>query len=964
MIRGLHRFALGSVLLTAVPVAQAEVEAVEGEPSTLLVRVRSADGTAVPARVDLLGTTQAGEEISRSATTDASGEARIDVPRGRYGIAAEADGYGTAVSEDVTVGASGAATAEIVLGAVASGADAGGAPNQLSGVTVHGRVASGDQALYLDERRSAAVVTEAIGAEQIARTGDSDVATSLKRVTGLTLVDGKHVYVRGLGERYSSVLLNGAPIPSPDYTRRVVPLDLFPNELLDGIVVQKSYSPDMPGEFGGGTVQLRTRGVPQGPFFRIQGTLGYVDGTTGEDGLRYRGGGRDWTGYDDGTREMPGSLAAATSGGRYLKPQSGSDPSGASPEQLQAYGRDVAAAGYGIRTKEIGPDTGFSLGAGSGFRVADDVRLGVIGALRYSQGWDHLEERRNTYAAGNAGLSPVAEQAVEDTQRNVDLSAFLGLGLDIGMNHRIGLTRMLLRQTDDRAKISDGTVDSVDARFYEQKWVENQLHTEQLNGHHAFPAAHDLEIDWRYTWAKAERDEPNTRRYRYDYLGTEGLEFSRRSDSNSQTYGQLADQQRNASLKAMLPFDFGDGTRLALSAGGERTTRDRASSIRTFAFQLAPGSRLLVDDPDLYLRPIGTIFAPGNIRPDGFVLRESTRPTDNYRASQVLDAAFVNADFTWRDTYRLALGARRESNSQQVSTFSIVNEHAPPEVSRDDGVHWLPAAAFTWMYSDKAQLRAGFSRTLSRPDFRELSRAPFTDPELDIDSVGNPNLRTARIRNLDLRWEYYFSDTDSFSVAAFDKRFEDPIERLRLPGSSPLLSYANAMSAHNYGAEFELHKGLGFVGNPAWLKVDPRNFYVSLNYARIRSKVELDAASASYQTHLSRAMQGQSPYVVNAQFGYLDPDGRLEAALAFNRSGRRISQVGVQGQPDIYEEAFDALDFQLRWRFAPGWRWALRLRNLLDPKVEYTQGGLSTREYRRGREVLVNLEWRPDFSSH
>src|SRR5690606_36129546 len=126
----------------------------------------------------------------------------------------------------------------------------------------------------------------------------------------------------------------------------------------------------------------------------------------------------------------------------------------------------------------------------------------------------------------------------------------------------------------------------------------------------------------------------------------------------------------------------------------------------------------------------------------------------------------------------------------------------------------------------------------------------------------------------------------SLSVAAFDKQFSDPIERLRLPGSSPLLSYANARSARNRGVEFELHKGLGFVGNPAWMPVDPQDFYVSLNYARIRSEVELDPASASYQTPLSRAMQGQSPYVVNAQVGYLDPDGRLEAALAFNRSGR------------------------------------------------------------------------------
>jgi len=940
--------------------AASEDDVLAESAAMMLVRVRSPDGAGVGAKIHVLGTTPSGAEVTREAVTDASGDVRIALPPGRYGVAVDAEGYGTSIRDDIGVEAGKTAVAEIALGAAAKAAADAGSPaaNQLSGVTVQGRYASGAQSLYLDERRSSAVVSEAIGAEQIARTGDSDVATTLKRVTGLTLVDGKYVYVRGLGERYSSVLLNGAPIPSPDYTRRVVPLDLFPNELLDGVIVQKAYSPDMPGEFGGGTVQLRTREVPHSAFFRLQGTLGYLDGTTGDDGLRYRGGGEDWTGYDDGARAMPDSLADATSGGRYLRPQSSANPDGATPEQLQTYGRDLAARGFGIDSKRIGPDTGFSLGLGNGFRIADDVRLGAIGALRYNQDWDSTHEQRHVYAASNAGLSPVAQESVDETQRNIDLSAFLGLGLEVGMHHRIGLTSMLLRQTEDRAKISDGTFDSVDSRFYEQKWLENQLHAEQLSGHHAFPLLHDLELDWRYTWAKAERDEPDTRRYRYD-RALDQLEFSRRSDSNSQTFGALADQQHDFNVKAMLPFSFDDGSSLALSGGGARTTRDRAAAIRSFTYQLAPGSPLLIDHPDLYLQPIGSILAPENIGPDGFVLRETTRATDNYSAEQTLDAGFVNADFNFRGRYRLALGARRERNEQSVTTFSIVNPDAPPVVAADESVHWLPAAAFTWLYSDSAQLRAGFSRTLSRPDFRELSRAPYTDPELDIDTIGNPALKTAKIRNLDLRWEYYFSDVDSFSLGVFDKRFSDPIERLRLPGSSPLLSFANARSAHNHGVEVELQKGLGFIGNGLWRGVALDDFHVGLNYAWIKSKVELDPASADYQTNLSRPMQGQSPYVWNLQFGYLQPDGDLEATLLFNRSGRRISQVGVQGQPDIYEESFDALDFQLRHRFATDWRWSLRLRNLLDPKVDYTQGGLSTREYRRGRELRFSLEWRP-----
>lgn len=826
---------------------------------------------------------------------------------------------------------------------------------ELSGVTVQGSSKAGNDALYLDERRSAATVTEALGAEQIARTGDSDVAGTLKRVTGLTVVDGKYVHVRGLGERYTNVLLNGAPIPSPDYTRRVVPLDLFPTELLDGVIVQKSYGPGLPGEFAGGSVVLRTREVPYAFHFRAKGSLGYHEGTTFDDGIGYAGGSRDWTGRDDGKRALPGDLEAAISGGRFLRPQSPANPTGATPAQLQAYGHRVAAAGYGIEDRRIGPDSGYSVGIGNGFELGDNMRLGIIGATRYAQSWDTVHEQRDTYAASDHGLDPIAAQVVDATSRKIDASFFTNVGLDIGMDHRIALTSLLLRQTMDRAKLTDGVADSVPSRFGEQKWTENQLLAHQLGGHHVLPFAKYLELDWQYTRARAGRDEPNTRRWRFDHAG-DALEFSHRSDSNSQTWGELDDDLDNLQFKALLPFNFKDGSSLNFAGGLGRSTRERESSIRTFTFQLAPNSDLAAN-PEFWHLPIDQILAPDNIRPDGFVLREVTRATDNYRAEQTLDSLYLNAEYTFHDQFRFSLGARRERNDQQVVTYSIINSNSPPVVAGDHSAAWLPAAAFTWMHSANAQLRLGLSRTLARPDFRELSRAPYTDPELDIDTIGNPDLVGTRIRNLDLRWEHYFSDADSLSIGAFDKRFKDPIERLRLPGSTPLLSFANAASAHNYGVELDIYKSLDFFGQP-WSP-----FRLGFNYARIRSRVELDPRSASYQTNLSRSMQGQSPHVVNVQIGYEPPEGRFDAQLMFNRAGRRISEVGVQGQPDIYEEAFNALDFQLRHQFAPNWRWSLRLRNLLDPEVRFTQGSLPTRQYRKGREFQLSFEWRPGKDS-
>ncbi|MEO8671165.1 MAG: outer membrane beta-barrel protein [Tahibacter sp.] len=831
---------------------------------------------------------------------------------------------------------------------------------QLGGIRVQGTFKRGDDSLYLDEKRTSPVVAEALGAEQIARTGDSDVATTLKRVAGLTLVDGHFVYVRGLGERYSSVTLNGAQIPSPDPTRRVVPLDLFPTDLLDGVVIQKAYTPDMPGEFGGGTVQLRTRDIPSGYVAKLSGTVGYQQDATFHDGLTYHGGAHDWTGHDDGTRGVPGSLAAATAGGTVLRPQSPFNPNGATPADLERYGEDLAKGGFATESESLDPESGLSGAIGNRFDLGETSKFGFLAAARYNQAWHHNDEVRRTFQASNAGLELADDLAIDDTRRNVDFSAFLNLGFQLNPQHRFSATSVLLRQTEDRTKVSTGNQDDTEGRTTELRWTENQLFAQQLNGAHLFPSAHDLALDWQYTWARATREEPDTRRYRYDVdPNDDTLTFSQRSDSNLISYATLDDHQRDLNLKAKLPFDFADGSTVDLSAGVDRVTRDRNAAIRSFTFNAAgPEAR----DPALLPLPIDQILNAAHIGPNGFVLTETTLPTDNYFANQTLTAAFVGVDANIAGKYRFALGARREKNDQDVTTFSLSNPDAPPVVARDDASQVLPAAAFTWAYSEMAQLRASFSKTLSRADFRELSPAPYLDPLLDVQVVGNPDLKTTHLKNYDLRWEYYFSPIESFSIGTFLKEFSDPIEKTRLPGSGTLLTLDNALSARNYGIELDVSKGLEFVSD--WrgfrsIHGDWANWYVGFNHARIHSSIHLDPLDAGFQTNLSRPMQGQSPYVTNLQIGHRKGDGSNEATLLYNISGRRIAAVGVAGQPDIYEEAFNQLDFQYRRDLDAAWSFKIRLRNLLDPNVHYTQGAGTTREYRKGRSILLSLEWKP-----
>lgn len=863
--------------------------------------------------------------------TDAEGRFGADVPAGRYAVSVVAAGFGSQTLDGVEIAAE--ATTERTIELTPAGLE-------LPEFVVLEPYIEGSLSAFVEERRTSSAVSDILGAEQISRAGDSDAAGALKRVTGLTLVDGKYVYVRGLGERYSSTLLNGAQVPSPDPTRRVVPLDLFPTDVLSGIVVQKTYSADMPAEFGGGTIQLRTRGVPEAFLFRVSGTVGYADGTTGDDGLRYAGGARDWTGRDDGSRAAPDGL---------LDPRLPSDPAA-----LQAMGQSLAAQGYNATPQGIGPNTGFAASLGNAWTFNDDWRLGAIAAARYAQSWDTRDEERRTFSLFQDRLLVSEDYVRSKTERAVDSSVFAAFGLKAGELHDVNLTVMDLRQTTDEAQVDQGITGSGNNdRITSLEWVENALRTVQLAGTHSLPALGNLRVDWQVTDADSSRASPNRREYRFTF--DEQVADYIFESFNEQRYEQLADAARDYKVDLKLPLSLPGGLETTWMAGWGRMTRDRDSSIRRFRFSGRRPSGPVLDFEDL--------LQPGNIGPNGLRLQETTLATDSYTASQTLDARYLALDAAWR-SLRLNLGVRQEDMLQAVTTVRPFTPGAVPEVGVLDESDRLPAGSLTWAYSDKAQLRVAASTTLSRQDIREQTRANFVDPQLDVRVEGNPLLRQAEIDNLDLRWEYYFNATESVSVALFSKDFTNPIELVSVPASGNLLQIRNADSATNRGIELDLYKSLGPVARWDWLpgplaRLPWQDVYLGANYAWIDSEIDL-GDNQGIQTNAVRPLQGQSPYVANLSLSYQQPDGGTEATLLYNVSGARISRVGVSGLPDIYEEPFGQLDFTLSKRLPwDGWSMKLRLRNLLDPDLRLTQGGETYRRSSKGREVAVSVEWRP-----
>jgi outer membrane receptor protein involved in Fe transport len=872
-------------------------------------------------------------------------------------LAAQEAAAAAAAAAPVTAGGDAAATGSAQPGTAGAGNTA-----TLDAINVEGEaVRVDDRAAYVDLKRMSVSVDDTLSIEQITRAGDTDAAVALRRVTGLTLVNSRFIYVRGLGERYSSVLLNGASIPSPDPTRRVIPLDLFPTDVLEGVVVQKTYTPDMPGEFGGGTIQLRTKTIPLQPFFRASVTVGGEQGTTFKDGLRYDGGSDDWTGRDRSARNPDPTLDGVRSAGGFFAGQSFGNPGGFSPAEIERVGESVAANGrYDTFQDRIGPDFGAAVSAGQRFDLSDDVRFGVLGSVRYAQSWDSQQEVRRNLQATSGGLIIRDETDLDGTTREIDLSAFSVLGLELGAEHRFSLTSMLLRQTEDEAREQTGIIESQQLQRYKLEWIENSLRSHQLAGQHRLPWFGEMaDFDWQYTDATARRYAPNLREYRFDIDDGGARALSNNSgESNTQTWSDLTDDSRSLDLGFKAPFAFNDGAAYGtvdLNTG--RTLRDRDSYIRRYGFSPRFTNSMLFNEVRR-LPSLGQILVPQYIGPNGFVLQETTSATDNYFADQRLEYVGLGVDVTLNDRFRLNAGARYEDNQQRVTTFSVLQAGQIIQAGLDES-DVLPSFGATWMIDDTQQLRFGWSRTLSRPDFRELTPAPFLDPVLDILSFGNPDLVSASITNLDLRWEYYFSADESLSVALFRKEFDKPIEKQLLPGSGNLLlTLANADSATNQGVEIDYFQRLAWADG--WFgDVDMSNWFVAANYAWIDSEIRLDASRSGINTNLNRPLEGQSPYVVNLQVGYSSPDGTHETALSYNVAGERIVQVGIDTQPDVYEQPAGQLDFNWKWQFAQDWSTRVRLRNLLDPSVEFEQGNINIREFKRGREIALTLEWSP-----
>ena len=793
--------------------------------------------------------------------------------------------------------------------------------------------------------RESPEVAAFLTAEDLERTGDANVAQALTRVTGLSIVEGRFIYVRGLGERYSSALLNGSPLPSPEPLQRVVPLDLFPSEILAGVTVQKSYSVSYPGEFGGGVIDLQTLSTPAEPFFSMSASVSGNTESTSKDNLIYFGSRTDFTGFDDGTRDVPGPLQLAFNSGRRI-----GDNGNYTASQLRLIGQSLSNSPLRLLQRETTP-ANFGLKFAGGTNTETPLgTLGLIVSAGYDNKWTGREGVRQTGRIDAGSLIVANDYGFQSNQNDIGLNFLGGLSLT-GDTSTIKWTNLYIRNVTKEARSEAGFDDASGGirRTDATEWFVRQLFSTQLAGEHEFGAASEWDLTWRAAYAKTSRDAPYETRFGYGVNPTGA--FIHDIETNAISFSKLDDDVVSGGADLSYTLALSDQRDAVFSVGVSTYDNNRDSEQRTLRF-IAPNG--LTSD-QLESR-VDFLFADINIGPY-LQIEEITgsNGASAFEGQLTVNAAYAQVQAEVIPLVNVNLGVRYEDGEQTVvprDLFGGATGFLPTEIKEQ---YVLPAGTITWNFAEDMQFRLGASKTIGRPQFRELAPQQYTDPESDRTFIGNPYLVDTEILNLDARWEWYFARQQYLTAGVFYKDLDKPIESSVVDqGSSISQTFLNAPNAVVMGFEleakkfFEFASDMDFIANKRWL--------VQANYTYSDSQVNVDAGDtvttqnslgvaqpASFYVIDGSRLQGQSDHVANLQLGWEDDTARSQATLIANYVSERSSARGRPGEPDLIQEPGVQLDFVYRKDFEYAGRdygFALELRNLLGEQfLEYQELG-------------------------
>lgn len=864
-------------------------------------------------------------------------------------------------------------------------------------VVVQGRLLSA-AAQLVNERIDDEVVSNLLGSEEIGRVGDSTVAAALRRVSGITLVSDKFIYVRGLGERYSSTTLNGARIPSVDLTRSVIPLDLIPTSVVESLRIQKSYSADQSAAFGGGNIDIRTKSYPDQLVYGVEVGAGYNTENDG-DVLTYNGGSDDEFGTDDGTRELSPELLAQVNRFRgdigvqnILNTLRAQGAPGTTFQEAQQINRELASLlnrDISTKEKDVGPDYDLKGYVGNSHWIGDELEVGYLLSGSYEHQW-----REQTRLNRNFRFPEERTDEEVESKRTVALTGNGSFGARYGEDHELRYNLLFLRNTDDETgvrtffnenrEVSDGNgFQNVRLQFEERELVVHQFSGRHVIGpatkdllSEALPGElfewfpEELELTWFYSDSEATTDIPNQveirRQGRTDLETGEFLDTGRVILSPSAMdyrFTELDDEVLDYGWSLQMPLYLDALDSEVRVAGGYQRTR-QARTYEQVQFDLGP---VFVADLATLEQPSGEVFSDASLlNPNNdYVFSRSGANNESYIAGTITDAWYGKVDWTWQDTWRLSAGLRWEQYQQFALDFNPFGfSVADPVVTTDPDIlldsvftkrDLYPAVSLTYMsdwLAETFQFRLGYSETVTRPDLREITNASYVDPLTNDLVFGNPGVTPATLTNYDARAEWFFGNGDNFAVSAFYRDIENPVEFFEAPASDTNIAreIVNADSAEIYGVEVELLKSLGFID--PWFEP----FFVQTNVT-IQDSELVAGTQANAPTNQKRDLANAAPFIVNVQLGYDSPDGMHSATMAYNVFDERLFVAGRNGAPDGFEQPFHSLDLTYTWYPTERITLGLKAQNILGESVEIEREGVTTFEEKIGRNFSLSLQW-------
>ncbi|NDE04210.1 MAG: PEGA domain-containing protein [Flavobacteriia bacterium] len=791
-------------------------------------------------------------------------------------------------------------------------------------------------------------VVDGINKNTFVKTPDSRVSQVFKRVSGASVQDNKFVVVRGLSDRYNFALINGAPLPSTESDRKAFSFDIFPSNTLENLFIMKSATPELPGEFAGGVIDIKTIEPRAEKFQSIQIGAGFNTIATLKDFRSYDGAPTDVLGFGNSARAIPEGLPSTA------------DFNALSAVQKAEYAKFIPSSWATTRGTAL-PNGSLQYSLGDKIKFNDKKSLSYVLAYSYANTNNFSAVTRREFEEQEVGVITKSELKDSAFTKSILNTGLLNLKFDLGKRTEIQLRTLYSVSSDDKVNVRQGKRDMDIESMYNERstniwYTQNNLLTTQLIG------KHNWKDDWKFNWvagySNVARQIPFLRRVVYQQVDTTLPYFAVVQPNGISTLGAgnmfWSTMTENI---ASARYDFskqvgGDDSKNLLKFGGMHQYRGRDFAARNLGFSKYDPVGSASFNSNLLLLPEDQIFAAENLGlmadgQGGFKLEEGTNVDDSYDASSLLNAAYAMIDARVFSKLRVVTGVRAESYQQKfhyVEFGSNLDKYLDTTV-----IDLLPSLNLTYKITERFQWRASAARTVSRPEFREL--APFVFYNFLNDNLvsGSPELKRASINNYDTRLEYFPGKGQIISVSGFYKTFDNPIELLLRTGTSGQqeLYYSNIDKAKTFGAELEYRMNLGWINRTDSNSIFSKTtFYTNASYIRSDADVS-DIAGLEEYPDGNRPLQGQSPYILNVGLFY-ESAKELVVNFSYNYVGQRIAITGSIQEPSVWENGRHVLDFQIGKTWKDKYELKLNCADLLAQDLVFFQDINKNKRYDKG----------------